>query len=141
MLGIVGRDSGQVRLHVLHHSTRKELEPPVLAATRAGATVNTDEWKAYEHLPEHDRRHVTVCHKPGEREWARDDDGDGIREVHNNTTEGLWTGLRNFLRMFRGVHQKYLDQYVAVFEWGYNVKAATVDFFRTIFGSITPFAP
>ena len=30
--------------------------------------------------------------------WARDDDGDGIREVHCNTLEGLWTGLRNFLR-------------------------------------------
>jgi len=46
---------------------------------------------------------VTVCHTPGKRVWARDDDGDGIREVHVNTIEGLWTGLRNFLRPFRGV--------------------------------------
>ena len=51
-------------------------------------------------------------------EWARDDDGDGIREVHVNTSEGLWTGLRNFLRPFRGVNKMYLYQYVAIFEWG-----------------------
>ena len=58
-------------------------------------------------------------------EWARDDDGDGVREVHDNTLEGLWTGLRNFLRPFRGVNKVYLHQYVAMFEWGYNVKRAT----------------
>jgi hypothetical protein len=41
-------------------------------------------------------------------EWARDDDGDGIREVHVNKLEGLWTGFRNFLRLFRGVNKVYL---------------------------------
>jgi len=56
------------------------------------------------------RNHVTVCHTPGKRVWARDDDGDGIREVHVNTIEGLWTGLRNFLRPFRGVNKIYLQQ-------------------------------
>jgi hypothetical protein len=58
-----------------------------------------------------------VCHAAGE--WARDDDGDGIREVHVNTLEWLWTGLRNFLRPFRGVNKKYL--YLPMFEWGYRV--------------------
>ncbi len=42
------------------------------------------------------RAHRTVCHSPTNREWARDDDGDGIREVHTNTMEGIWTGLRSF---------------------------------------------
>ncbi|MBX6316079.1 MAG: hypothetical protein IRY99_24675 [Isosphaeraceae bacterium] len=45
----------------------------------------------------------------------RDDDSDGVREVHVNTLEGLWTGLRNFLRPFRGVNKGYLYQYVAMF--------------------------
>jgi Winged helix-turn helix len=66
------------------------------------------------------RGHATVCHAIGE--WARDDDGDGIREVHDNTLEGMWTGLRNHLRIFRGVNKEYLHQYVAIFEWSYNVK-------------------
>jgi transposase-like protein len=81
------------------------------------------------------------CHAPGKREWARDDDGDGIREVHNNTLEGIGTGLRNFLRPFRGVHEKYLDQYVAIFEWAHNLKTATVGFLRALLGVLTPNAP
>ena len=88
--------------------------------------VNTDEWQGYNGLPAMGRERPTVCH--ADREWARDDDGDGVREVHVNTLEGLWTGMRNFLRMFRGVSKKYLDQYVAMFEWGYNAKHATPQF-------------
>ena len=55
--------------------------------------------------------------------------------------EGIWTGLRNFLRRFRGVHKKYLDQYVAIFEWAHNVQAATIDFLRALLGVLTPDAP
>jgi hypothetical protein len=44
--------------------------------------------------------------------------------------EGSWTGLRPF----RGVNKKYLDQYVALFEWGYNVKRATPGFLRALLG-------
>jgi hypothetical protein len=99
-------------------------------------TVNTDEWQGYNHLPEMGRGHATVCHAEGE--WARDDDGDGVREVHDNTQEGLWTGLRNFLRPFRGVNKVYLYQYVAMFEWGYNVKRAMVEFLHALLGGQTP---
>jgi len=94
--------------------------------------VYTDEWRGYSGLPAMGRGHATVCH--ADREWARDDDGDGIREVHDNTLEGLWTGLRNFLRPFRGVNKVYLHQYVAMFEWGYNVKRATPSFLRALLG-------
>ncbi len=59
---------------------------------------------------------------------ARVDDGDGIREVHCKTLEGLWTGLRNFLRPFRGVHKKFLATYTAIFEWAHNFKQITPGF-------------
>jgi len=52
VLGVVGRQSGQLYLHVAHHSTRAGLEPQVLAHTQPGTTVNTDEWGAYNHLSE-----------------------------------------------------------------------------------------
>ena len=94
--------------------------------------VYTDEWGGYSGVAALGRGHATVCH--ADREWARDDDGDGIREVHDNTLEGLWTGLRNFLRPFRGVNKVYLHQYVAMFEWGYNVKRATPGFLRALLG-------
>jgi hypothetical protein len=51
--------------------------------------------------------------------------GDGIREVHSNSIEGIWTGLRNFLRLFRGVNKEYLSQYTAVFEVGHDRKEVT----------------
>lgn len=44
ILGIIGRESGQIQLEVKHNSTRKDLEPTVLGATQPGATINTDEW-------------------------------------------------------------------------------------------------
>jgi transposase len=130
--GVVGRSSGQIRLQVCHHSDRATLQPFVEAHTRDDATVNTDEWSAYSRLSETGRCHQTVCHAPGHREWARDDDGDGIREVHTNTIEGIWTGLRNFLRPFRGVSKWFLDQYSAVFEWTHNLKRVTADFLRAM---------
>jgi transposase-like protein len=108
------------------------LQPFVEVHTRPDATVNTDEWRAYAHLPETGRSHATVCHMPGRREWARDDDGDGVREVHNNTMEGIWTGLRNFLRPFRGVSKWFLSQYVTIFEWAHNLKRVTTAFLRAM---------
>ncbi len=129
---MVGRESGQVRLTVTRRSDRATLERVVRKASWPMATVNTDEWGGYNGLAGMGRRHATVCH--AERGWARDDDGDGVREVHDNTLEGLWTGLRNFLRPFRGVSKAYLYQYVALFEWGYNVKRATLGFLRALLG-------
>ena len=100
----------------------------------------TDEWGGYERLPEAGRGHATVRHTPGQREWARDDDGDGIREVHDNTLEGLWAGLRTFLRPFRGVSKYYLNQYVAVFQWVSNRKVAIPETLRMLLG-FTPDDP
>ena len=49
--------------------------------------VYADEWRSYDRLAELGRGHATLCHAIGE--WARDDDGDGVREVHDNTLEGF----------------------------------------------------
>jgi len=129
---VVGRESDQVRLEVVAHSDRETLEDGVDRTTLEGTMVYTDEWRAYGRLPTMKRRHATVCH--ADRQWARDDDGDGIREVHDNTLEGLWTGSRNFLRPFRGVNKVYLYQYVAMFEWGHNVKRVTEAFMWALLG-------
>jgi transposase-like protein len=130
--GVVGRDSGRLLLGVEHHADGPTLQAGVRRATWPKTTVNTDEWPGYSSLAGIGRRHVTVCHAAGE--WARDDDGDGIREVHTNTSEGIWTGLRNFLRPFRGVNKFYLHQYVVIFQWGYNLKEVTGRFIRALLG-------
>lgn len=139
MAGVVGRDCGQVRLRVLRRATTKALRSLVEAVTQADSTVNTDQWVGYQWLDKAaERVHATINHDLGVSHWARDDDGDGVREVHVNTLEGLWTGLRTFLRPFRGVSKWYLSQYIAVFEWMHNLKVATAAFIRMM---LIPFTP
>ena len=123
VVGTVGRQTGQARLRVVHHTDRKTLEHHVHTFTLAGTQVYTDDWPAYNHII---RPHATVCH--ADKEWAHDDDGDGIREVHTNTAEGMWTTVRNFLRPFRGVHKKYLSGYVAMSEFSINLKRISPPF-------------
>src|SRR5262249_37837820 len=60
--------------------------------------------------------------------------GVGVREVHCNTMEGLWTGVRNFLRPFRGVSKWYEAQYVAVIQWCNSLKEVTDEFLRVLLG-------
>jgi transposase len=130
----VGRNSGELRSEVLDRANGEELEEVVGCATLEGTMVHTDEWKGYNGLPRMKRGHQTVDHSGPKSSWARDDDGDGVREVHCNTMEGLWTGLRNFLRPFRGVSKWYLAQYEAIFQWGHNIKSVTDEFLRILLG-------
>jgi transposase len=133
--GVVGRQSGEVRLEVIESACGAELEEIVDDTSPEGTTVNTDEWRGYSRVGgRHGRVHVAVDHSGPKGTWALDLDGDGIREVHCNTQEGLWTGLRIFLSRFRGVSKWYLAQYVAIFQWGHNLKRATDEFLRALLG-------
>jgi hypothetical protein len=40
--------------------------------------------------------------------------------------------VRNFLRMFRGVHKKYLSGYVAMCEFSINLKQVTPAFISSL---------
>jgi transposase-like protein len=123
IVGTIGRESGQVRLRVVHRTDRKTLETHVHQFTQVSAQVYTDEWRGYHRIG---RSHASVCH--GRKEWAKDADGDGINEVHTNTVEGMWTTVRNFLRPLRGVHKKYLDGYIAICEFSINLRCITCHF-------------
>ena len=116
-----------MRLRVIEHTHKERLLYHVHRYTGIQARVYTDEWRAYEQVG---RDHRTVQH--GIKEWARDDDGDGLREVHVNTIEGLWTTLRNFLRPFRGVHKKYLGGYVAILEFAINLERINPAFISSL---------
>ncbi len=133
--GVVGRESGEIRLEVIESASGAELEATIDDTCLEGTIINTDEWKGYSRVGgRHRRVHRTVDHSGPKGTWALDLDGDGVREVHCNTQEGLWTGLRIFLGRFRGVSKWYLAQYVAVFQWAHNLKRATDDFLRALLG-------
>ncbi|MCB0536965.1 MAG: transposase [Bacteroidetes bacterium] len=116
----MGRESGQIRLEVCKNTQKSTIQPRIDAGTEKGVAIFTDESNAYNDVKASGRLHLTVVHSA--KEYARDEDGDGFCEVHCNTAEGIWTGLRNFLRPFRGVSKYYLHQYVAIFELIHNFK-------------------
>jgi transposase len=116
-VGTVERQTGECRLRVVMETKGPPLEEHVHTFTRAGGAVYTDEYQSYTHIV---RPHATVSH--GDKEWAREDDGDGIREVHCHTIDGLWTDVRNCLRLFKGVYKKFLAGYIAICEIRRNYK-------------------
>jgi transposase-like protein len=133
--GVVGRESGEVRLDVIESASATELDDVIDNACLGETTVNTDEWNGYNRVGKRQGRvHRLVDHSGPRWTWAIDADGDGVREIHCNTQEGLWTGLRNFLRPFRGVSKWYLSQYVAIFQWCHNIKQVTDEFLGVLMG-------
>jgi transposase len=114
---------GQCRLSVCAHTDGKTLRQHVQGYTKKTATCYTAEWPGYNHVK---RTPLTVCH--GQKEWARDEDSDGVREVPTNTLEGLWTMARNFLRPVRGLHKKHLKDYLAMWEHRINLNRITPKF-------------
>lgn len=125
IVGTVGRESGQVRLRVVKDTTGDTLCAHVHRFTHEEAIVNTDDYQSYNALS-HD--HDIVCHSAGER--ARD--GDGFYEIHTNTTEGLWAAVRTSLRVFRGVHKRYLSGYLAMCEFAINLKRISPAFISSL---------
>jgi transposase len=127
VLGTIGRESKQVRLRLVGDTTSLTVCAHVHQFTQEETDLYTDEYDSYNAVK---RPRSTITH--GHKEWARDDDGDGVREVHTNTAEGLWTGLRNFLRPFRGVSKHFLSGYVAIHEFHVNLKGISVPFISSL---------
>src|SRR4029434_6897843 len=103
IFSIIGRESGRVRFFVRHHADTATCLEVIRSTVPAGASVlYTDDWGGYAQVESKlQTKHATVKHGlagTADREWARDDDGDGIREVHCNSCEGAGAGVRTFLR-------------------------------------------
>jgi transposase len=126
IISIISRETGEQRLWVGDHADARTCRTLIAENIPAGSTLlYTDEWQSYRGSHP---AHATVRH--GVREWARDDDGDGRREVHCNTCEGAGAALRTYLRAFRGVHKQYLHLYVATYEAMVNAKRITPELIR-----------
>jgi transposase len=66
---------------VVGHSDKVTCQGILAEAVPAdGTIVYSDDYGSYHGL---ELLHATVNH--GQHEWARDDDGDGVREVHCNS--------------------------------------------------------
>ena len=96
------------------------IKPIITQAVAPATLINTDEYGIYARLPAWGYAHKTVCHAHGE--YARDEDGDGLCEVHVNTIEGFWSLLRSWLRPHRGISQDKLPLYLGFFQFVHNAR-------------------
>ena len=99
---------------------QKTIRPIIAATVTAGALIHTDEYDIYARLESWGYRHQTVRHARGE--YARDEGGDGFREVPVNTLEGFWSLLRSWLRPHRGLSQQKLPLYLGFLQLVHNAR-------------------
>jgi transposase len=126
IISIISRETGEQRFWVGDHADRRTCHGLILENLPTGSTqLYTDEWQSYRGSHP---AHATVRH--GVYEWAREDNGDGRREVHCHSCEGAGAALRTYLRAFRGVHKQYLHRYVATYEAMVNAKRITPELIR-----------
>jgi len=119
IFGMIQR-SGEVVIRMLANVQQVTIEPIMRATIAIGTVVYTDEYDIYARVTQWGFEHHTVNH--GNKEYARDDDGDGFCEVHVNTMEGFWSLLRSWLRPHRGISQEKLPNYLAFFQFVHNTR-------------------
>ena len=119
ILGLIQR-GGEVVLHLLANVRQTTIRPIIEATVAPGSLIYTDEYDIYARLEAWGYAHKTVCH--GRGEYARDEDGDGVCEVHVNTLEGFWSLLRSWLRPHRGISQEKLPVYLGFFQVVHNTR-------------------
>jgi len=105
---------------MLENVQQMTIKPLIQATIAPGACVYTDAYDIYSRMDQWNYAHKSVCHGSGE--YARDDDGDGVYEVHVNTMEGFWSLLRSWLRPHRGISHDNLPLYVGFFEFVHTVR-------------------
>ena len=79
-------DPARWRSRSAHAEQRAAGDDPPDHRGAPGSLIYTDEYDIYARLTAWGYGHKTVCHARGE--YARDDDSDGLCEVHVNTMEG-----------------------------------------------------
>ena len=119
IFGMIQR-CGEVVIHMLENVKQRTIKPIIESTIIPGTLVYTDEYNIYDRLLAWGYSHKSVCH--ANKEYARDEDGDGFCEVHVNTMEGFWSLLRSWLRPHRGISQERLPIYLGFFEFVHNVK-------------------
>jgi transposase-like protein len=106
---VISRETGEPRFWGCDHADTRTCHALMADHVPPDSTrLYTDEWRSYHGSP---AAHATVCRSA--REGARDDEGDGRREVHNHRCEGAGAALRSSLRVFRGVQKQDLHLYGA----------------------------
>jgi len=102
--------NGKTSIEVFRKLNKKNIDAFLYFVT--GRFVHTDDFRIYKHLDNepgmvhesvnHSKKRYAECYK------------------HSNTVEGMFCGLRNWLRKYKGVCKENLYRFVSLFQFNYN---------------------
>jgi transposase-like protein len=114
VMGMLDRESRQVRASVIPNVKRETLQNAILDQIETGSTVYTDGYPAYDHLSAQNYIHATVNHVD---EYVRG-------QIHTQGIENFWSLLKRSLRgTYVAVEPFHLDRYVTEQVFRFNNRA------------------
>ena len=114
VMGMLDRESRQVRAKVVPNVKRETLQAEILNQIEKGSTIYTDGYPAYDRLAAQDYIHATVNHI---EEYVRG-------QVHTQGIENFWSLLKRTLTgTYVAVEPFHLDRYVTEQVFRYNNRA------------------
>jgi transposase-like protein len=114
VMGMLDRDSRQVRARVVPNVKRETLQNAILTEIEKGSTVYTDRAVGYDNLAAREYIHETVNHV---EEYVRG-------EIHTQGIENFWSLLKRGLRgTYIAVEPFHLDRYIGEQVFRYNNRA------------------
>lgn len=119
--GIKDRNTGQVAARVVDSVDSENVHGFVRDHAEAGATLYTDEARAYNGMPEY--THETVNHSVSEYVNGK---------AHTNGIESFWAALkRGYHGTFHHLSEKHLHRYVCEFAMRHNMRPMDTDAIMT----------
>lgn len=114
VVGVKDRASNQVTARPVSDTTSDTLTGAVSAAAASGATVYTDDARAYKPLASLGYAHAAVAHSA--REYVRGD-------VHTNGIESLWSMFkRGYVGTYHQMSEAHLHRYINEFTGRHNIR-------------------
>ncbi len=112
--------NGRMKIFVVNDRPRDtELIPIIKKHVKAGSTIYTDKYWAYQDLKEHGYNHKSISHK---KTYA-------AGKIHTNSIEVIWSHIKgSIFGTHRQVSKKWLQNYVNEYTYNYNRKNREISF-------------
>lgn len=119
VVGIVNRDTKQVKAFKVASAEKENLLPRVRTNIKKGATIISDTFQGYKELKKQ-YNHETVKHSMGE--YVKKDNRKAFK-IHTNTVEGFWSQIkRGIYGIYHWASEKHMQQYCNEFAYRYNTR-------------------
>jgi transposase-like protein len=119
VIGIVNRDTKQVKAFKVASAEKENLLPRVNINIKRGATIISDTFQGYKDL-KRSYDHNTVKHSAGE--YVKKNSRTAYK-IHTNTIEGFWSQLKRGINgVYHWVSEKHMQQYCNEFSYRYNTR-------------------